>query len=295
MTEIIAAQISSKGTGLDLTIGSLPTGSVFAASDIWRMGGWDLMFVNLGADQHLPVSQADGAVYVKVILGSLANSGQERFAPRKQARDTRITEDELVASAEGCLLAVLTETEGVASNIHTMDELKVSGPFAEALTWLQFDKSYIGKQLPYFEGLDTYLLPGFHLLDEQGDEIIYVHFWTAGKGVDMSPHNHSPAPTADAPAFTETHWVLNNGTGKGAMYDCNDSRDPADRTYITMQRGQDHGPFWTVESDSGMPKLRANGAIEFGFHGWQAGTDDDPQQAYDLVAAFELGLAYSKI
>jgi hypothetical protein len=295
MTASIIAQISARGTGLDLTINSLPQGSAFAASDIWTMGGWTLQFINLGAGQRLPLDQSNGNIYVKVILGALANLKQDRFAQRKQARDTRVTEEEAIGGAEGCLMAILTETSAVAANIHTMDELTVSGPLSDVLKWLQFDKSYIGKQLPYFNGLDTHLLPGFHLLDAQGDEIIYVHFWTAGKGVDMSPHNHSPAPTADAPAFTETHWVLNNGTGRGAMYDCNGSRDPADRSYITMLRGQDHGPYWTVEPDTGMPKLKENGAIEFGFHGWQAGTDDDPQQAYDLVAAFELSHAHSKI
>ena len=61
-------------------------------------------------------------------------------------------------------------------------------------------------------------MPGFHLLDGDGAEIAYVFFWTAGKGVDLSTHDHGHAPSALAPAFAEVHQVLHNGTGLGGMY-----------------------------------------------------------------------------
>ena len=290
----ITAKVSSGRVGLDLTISPLPDGIPYAASDVWTLGGWKLQFVHIGPGQRLKLNQADGTIYIKVILGDLTNLEQQRFAPFKQTRDTVVTTDFVDAGVAGALVTVIIETSTVAANIHSMDEVTFKGPFSEEFEWVQFDQSHIGKSIPYFKGLDAHLLPGFHLLDTQGDEIIYVHFWSAGKGVDMSPHDHSLAPTKNAPAFTETHWVFNNGTGKGGMYDC-DPTDRKKRTYITMQRGQDHGPFWAINEDTGMPRFRENGAIEFGFHGWQAGNDNEPQQAYDLVGAFEMNQVHSKV
>ncbi len=175
-----------------------------------------------------------------------------------------------------------------------MNHLIMSGPYDDIIQWDRFDQSHIGKNIPYFRGLDAHILPGLHLLDDAGDEIVYVHFWTAGKGVDMSAHDHSNTPSPTARVFTETHFVLNNGTGNGGMYACSGD-DIHDRSLRTMQRGEDHGPYWAVDSETGMPLLRENGSIDYGFHGWQAGNDEDEGQAYDLVAAFELNPDYSQL
>jgi len=258
------------------------------------MAGWTIQFVKLGPGQKLSLDQSQGKIYVKSITGAPANTGQERFAVRKQARDTRVFEDHVEAAGDGAILTILTETPSVPDNIHTMGELSVSGPHQDVLFWTQFDQSSLAKGVDYFKGLDAHLLPGFHLLDKDGTEILYVHVWTAGKGVDMSAHDHSHRPSKKFPAFTETHWVFNNATGKAGMYDCL-REDLSERKHTPMQRGFDHGPFWAVDEETGMPKLRENGAIEYGFHGWQAGTNDDNRQAYDVVAAFEMNPAYSKV
>ncbi len=288
------ARISELGEGLDITLSARPESGTLTVSDVWNLGGWNIQFVSLGAGEKLGLDQAQGKVYVKIITGALANTNQDRFAAYKQVRDTRVDDDYVEAAGDGALLAIFTETAAVGDNVRSMDELGVTGPHSEIMFWTRFDKSVIGKTIDYFKGLDAHLLPGFHLLDEDGTHIIYVHFWTAGKGVDMSPHDHSHGPSEAFPAFAETHWVLNNGTGRGGMYDCEDG-DLNKRKEIPLQRGEDHGPFWAIDRATRMPKLRENGAVEYGFHGWQAGTDDDESLAYDLVAAFEMNPEFAKI
>lgn len=294
ITPSVPVRISERGEGLDVLIGGQSADDGPVVSDVWTLAGWTIQFVKLGAGQNLGLDQSQGKIYVKIITGALANTAQDRFAARKQARDTRVLEDHVEAAGDGAILTILTETPTVPDNIHSMGDLVVSGPHQDILFWTQFDQSTLAKGIDYFKGLDAHLLPGFHLLDKDESEILYVHFWTAGKGVDMSPHDHSHRPSEKFPAFTETHWVFNNATGQAGMYDCV-SEDLSERKHIPMQRGYDHGPFWAVDADTGMPKRRENGAIEYGFHGWQAGTDDDDRQAYDLVAAFEMNPAYAKV
>lgn len=289
----VAARLAERSEGLDVLIGGQSVEGGPAVSDVWTMAGWTIQFAKLGAGQKLGLDQSQGKIYVKIVVGALANTGQGRFAARKQVRDTRVLEDYVEAAGDGAILTILTETPSVPDNIHSMDELAVNGPHQDVLFWTRFDESSLAKGIDYFKGLDAHLLPGFHLLDEDGTEILYVHVWTAGKGVDMSAHDHSHRPSEKFPAFTETHWVFNNGTGKAGMYDCI-SDDLSERKHMPMQRGFDHGPFWAADA-SGMPKLRENGAVEYRFHGWQAGTDSDDRQAYDVVAAFEMNPAYSEL
>lgn len=265
------------------------------ASAIWSIAGWTLQFVHIPADGQVDIDLGKGKTYVKIITGSLANLDRPRFAGFKTARDIEVHQDSLVAGPEGALLAIMTATSAVPENIHAMSDLTVTGPHANLFVFTQMDQTEIGKHFDFFKGVDAHLMPGFHLLEQDGTEIVYVHLWTAGKGVDMSPHDHSQPPSEAAPAFTETHFVLNNGTGKGAMYDCTENTPShSNRKHISILRGQEHGPFWVID-DQGMPKRRENGSVEFNFHGWQAGDDDLEGQAYDLVAAFELNPDYSKI
>jgi hypothetical protein len=167
------------------------------------------------------------------------------------------------------------------------------GPFAETLRWTSFEKKF-GRVTSLFDGLDAQICPGFRLFDGDGSQIVYLHFWTAGKGVDCSTHDHSDDPEIVGPAFAEIHWVFQNGTGKGAMYTCK-AVGAAHRRMLPLQRGQEHGPLWSVESATGLPKRRSNGALEYGFHGWQAGLDEFSEQAYDFVAAFEFDPDYARI
>ena len=174
-----------------------------------------------------------------------------------------------------------------------MDQLAFSGPHCEALEWQTFEERY-HSATPFFDGLDAHLAPGFHLLDADGSEITYLFVWTAGKGVDLSTHNHGRAPGRTSPAFAEVHWVVHNGTGNGGMYQTPEPGSPT-RDRYPMQQGEEHGPFFAFDATTGMPRLRDNGAVEYPWHGWQAGTDAGDGQAYDVVAAFEITAPYAAV
>ena len=173
-----------------------------------------------------------------------------------------------------------------------MDQLAFEGPHQELLQWVSFEEKF-GKYTDAFDGQDAHIVPGFHLLDHDNVEIAYVHFWAAGKGVDLSTHNHGNPPSSTAPAFAEVHWVFNNGTGSGGMYECEGPGTPHQQRY-PIQRGQEHGAFFVVDPQTGFPQMRDNGSVEYPWHGWQAGTDDREGQAFDFVAAFEINPDYVK-
>ena len=120
--------------------------------------------------------------------------------------------------------------------------------------------------------------------------------WAAGKGVDLSTHNHGRAPTPTSPAFAEVHLVLHNGTGRGGMYLTAEPGAPS-RTRFPMQQGDEHGPFFTYDPATGAPRLRENGAVDYPWHGWEAGAPDgEPKgQSYDVVAAFEITAPYARV
>jgi hypothetical protein len=200
-------------------------------------------------------------------------------------RTTLVVSDQVVAGDENTLLAVFSETSSVPANFTDMSQLAISGPNAEAFRWQSFQDRF-GEFMKGFDGADAYMSGGFHLLDNSGTEITYVNLWTAGKGVNLTTHNHNNEPNPTGPAFAETHWVFNNGTGQGGMYSALSQDGPKDDVY-PMQRGDEHGPFFLIDKDTGRPGLRANGSVDYPWHGWEAGNDAKPGQAYDVVAAFE--------
>ena len=171
--------------------------------------------------------------------------------------------------------------------------LRFAGPFAEALAWQTFEARYT-QATPYFDGLDAHLAPGFHLLDDGGAEIAYLFVWAAGKGVDLSTHNHGRAPGPTSPAFAEVHLVLQNGTGTGGMYVTSEPEAPT-RVRYPMQQGEEHGPFFEFDPTTGSPRHQPNGAVAYPWHGWEAGTDGLAGQAYDVVAAFEITARYARV
>ncbi len=118
--------------------------------------------------------------------------------------------------------------------------------------------------------------------------------WAAGKGVDLSTHDHGRAPGPTSPAFAEVHWVLHNGTGSGGMYVTAEPGAPT-RDRYPVPPGHEHGPFFAFDPDTGTPRLRANGAVDYPWHGWEAGSDDGDEQAYDVVAAFEITVPYARV
>lgn len=275
--------------GLNIAIGE---GVAPVVSPTWTIAGWRLSFVRLGPGQRFDL-QADGVHYAKVITGLLAAPECGAYAEPKLVRDTRLSVNHLLAAGEGALLALFTRTAATPDYAKSMEELTWHGPLADQLGWRTFEAQY-GAITSFFNGADAHLSPGFHLLDADGSEIAYVFVWTAGKGVDLSTHNHGHKPGPRNPAFAEVHWVLFNGTGAGGMYETAEPGAP-DRVHFPMQRGQEHGPFFHFDPATGVPRLRDNGAVDYPWHGWQAGTDSAPGQAYDVVAAFEITVPYATV
>ena len=289
MTTHAPITLAARRPGVDLAIGA---GTAPVISARWTIGGWAIQFVRLDAHQRHDLDHSVGTVYVKVITGRLANIDRAAYAAAKVVRNTRVTLDHVEASAAGALFAVFTATAATTERITSMQQLSIGGPHAGVLRWQSFEDRYRAV-IPYFNGLDCHLLPGFHLLDGNGAEIAYVFLWTAGKGVDLSTHDHGHAPNADNPAFAEVHWVMYNGTGTGGMYETT-AAGALTRQRYPMQRGDEHGPFFRVDAATGGPRLRDNGAVDYPWHGWAAGNDDAPGQAYDVVAAFEITAPYAQ-
>jgi hypothetical protein len=275
--------------GVSLSMGP---GSETRISPVWTMAGWRLQFVRLSPGDSLLLDQQAGAVFVKVIQGSLSTPARRAYPAAGEVVTTRLAQPVITASTAGALVSIYTRTPEAPPVISQVSQLVVGGPMAEAFAWQTFEQRY-SAFTPFFNGADAHLVPGFHLLDNDGAEIAYVFFWTAGKGVDLSTHNHGNTPNPNAPAFAEVHQVLYNGTGCGGMY-----RTPepgaAERSRLPMYIGEEHGPFFVIATN-GMAKLRENGAVEYPWHGWQAGEDGYPGQAYDLVCAYEITAPYSKV
>ena len=278
---------STEREGVNITLAS---GRDATVSDIWSMGGWNLQFVRLGANQTLGLDADQGRTFIKVVTGQLVNIDRGPFAGSRQIRNTLVDADHVIAGDSDAVIAVFTETAQTGANVHSMDEIVIHGPHAEAFQWQTFEAKF-GSFTNIFDGDDAYMSGGFHLLDNDGTEITYVNLWTAGKGVNLSTHNHAGDPSPVSPAFAEVHWVFNNGTRFGGMYGANDPEAPHSDDY-PMQRGDEHGVFFVVDPLSGKPQLRENGAVEYPWHGWEAGTDDQAGQAYDVVAAFETNPNY---
>ncbi len=254
-------------------------------SDEWSFGGRKMSFAQIPPGGSVSLDQAAGQIYVKVVTGALSAPHRAPFCEPRGILNTLVTESEIKAGGEGALVAILTVPGDAPETITSMDQLAFQGPDADALQWRTFEQQF-GQFLDYFNGLDCYIGPGFHLLDETGDEITYVNIWTAGKGVDLSTHNHGQDPSPMMPAFAEIHWTIANGTGKGGMYET-PAPGAEERTRLPVQAGEEHGPFFDYDAASGAPKMLDNGAVSYPWHGWQAGTDDKPGQAYDVIAAFE--------
>lgn len=289
---VLKASPSARG-GLDMTIPEQAKGAPTKASEMWRFGdSWTFQFASLAPGARLRLNHAAGKIYAKIITGDLPEVPLAQFGAAKQARSTDIKDDIIVAGDRGALLAILTELPTAAATIRHMDELVVDGPFSDILRFNRFDQTELGRTIPAFKGLDAYHMPGFHLLDEQGEQILFLHFWTTGKGVDLTAHDHSDIPSHDNPAFVETHWVFNNGTGSGGIYGVEAENR---RKKIPLQRGEEHGPFFRIDAKSRAILTRDNGSIFYDPHGWQAGTNDEPGQYYDFVGAYELNPRYAKI
>lgn len=267
-----------------------------AVSPEWKLGGFGIRFASLPAGDALEVSQASGPVYLKVITGEVDNGGGRAFPPAGAVTSTRMT-DTVVRARRDALLCFVTDPVNNPSCISDMQQLTLRGALETHCRWQTFAEKF-GAVTDVFNGLEAHMIPGFHLLDSAGAEIAYVHFWTTGKGVDVSTHNHGQDPSENAPAFAEVHLVLRNGTGGGAMYMC-EAPGAEERVRTPIQAGEEHGPFFRYDAATGQPLLRDNGAVDYPWHGWQGGTGDGQGEregeAYDLVAAFEISPDYARV
>ncbi len=278
---------------LDIHFADAATLSAPIVSDEWTFGGRKIGFAQLPPNGSLSLDQGAGKIFVKVVTGALASPKRLPFCAPQAIQNTQVTGGSITAGADGALLAILTETDAAPATISDMEQLGFSGPQAEVLKWQTFEQLY-GAFMDYFNGMDCYIGPGFHLVDASGTEITYINIWTAGKGVDMSTHNHAQDPSPQFPAFAETHWTIANGTGQGGMY-LTPEPGAAERTRFPVQAGEEHGPFFNFDAASGDPTLLANGAVSYPWHGWEAGTDDKPGKAYDVIAAFETAPQFVRV
>ena len=262
------------------------------ASDRWEVAGRRIQFVELGPNQSIRVDLDQGRTLAKVITGELTSPRRGVFCEPRGLRDTVLKHDVVTSGSEGALIALITEGPGALPKISSMDQFAFRGPMSEVLVWQSFHAKF-GQWTNFFEHVDGFIGPGFHLLDASGDEIVFVNLWTAGKGADLSTHNHGLPPMPLFPVFAEVHLTICNGTGKGGMYVC---AEPAasHRDRLAVPSGAEHGPFFAFDSETGRPVIQANGALQYPWHGWQAGTDDLPGQAYDFVAAFEIAPHYAR-
>ena len=278
---------------LNIQFAQASTLSAPLISDEWTLAGRFIQFVQLPPGGSLGLDQGRGQIFVKVVTGALTGPERRPFCEPRGLQNTLVEADEIGAGTEGALLAIITVPGDAPSSISSMERLQFGGPQSDLLQWRLFHEHF-QQFTDAFEGADAYIGPGFHLLDELGDEICYLNIWTAGKGVDLTTHNHGQSPSPLAPAFTEVHLTICNGTGKGGMYECDEPGAP-ERSRMPVQAGFEHGPFFEFDPDTGAPVMRENGAVEYPWHGWEAGTDDRPGQAYDVVAAFETAPQYTKV
>ncbi|MGI9325893.1 MAG: hypothetical protein ACR2PZ_11785 [Pseudomonadales bacterium] len=288
----LAPSANPERGGINLSFGSTRNPQALIASPQWRLAGWTLQFALLPASEALEAAPSSARVYAKVITGTLEQPKRRPYATPFEVRSTRL-QGEVRAGASGALVAIFTEAANAPTELGDMSEVVFQGPMAEELPFVHFHERF-NAVTDFFRDADAYMTSGIHLLDEHGEEIANVIFWTAGKGVGLSTHNHGHDPSATAPAFAEVHWVMANGTGSGGMYLC-DAQDAEPRQRFPMQRGDEHGPFFHIDGTTQRPRLKDNGAVDYPWHGWEAGTNDEQGQAYDLVCAFEITAPYASL
>ncbi|MFC1594469.1 M20/M25/M40 family metallo-hydrolase, partial [Candidatus Omnitrophota bacterium] len=268
---------------------SAPEFRAVDSSAAWNMAGWQMRFVQLAPHAQLKLDQASGTIYVKVITGRLTNINRGAFAEPKAKRTTLVVEEFIEAGVEGAIVAVMVKTDKAPDAISKMEQVAVTGSKAELLHWNRVDSYDWGREA--FADMPFYNLPGFQIKNAQGKEIAYIQFWSAGKGVNCGMHNHSNAPTKNAPTFCEVHLGMFNGTGQGGMVD-------EQGTLLIILEGDEHGRYWEIDPETRKPVLRENGAVYYDMHRWQAGLPagqaggervaDEGDEAFDVWAVFEI-------
>ena len=284
--QTIQPDVNSDRGGLNLRF-DLQAGEGVQSSPVWMTAGRRMQFYRLLPGQSLRLPA--GRNFIKVICGGLEPVTHTCLAPPFAIRSTAIDTESIAAGTKPCLLALMNLPFSAPDRVVDLDEVQFEGALSEHLSWQSFDDKY-GAFLDAFAGLDCHMASGFHLLDENGEERVYLNPWICGKGVDLTTHNHAGDPSPQVPAFAEVHWVLAAGTTICGMYSTAEP-EAIERTLFPMGLGDEHGPFYDLD-DKGLPVMRPNGAVKYPWHGWQGGTDDAPGQTYDYVWAFEINPAF---
>jgi len=229
----------------------LQSNRILESSD-WQVAGRRLRFLFLPPGRQKQLNL--GRHFAKVVVGRLENIDRGCFAEPFAVRTTLLDTDVLAAGPEGALVALLTEGEDTPDRIVSMGDAQFLGSLADRLIWQSFETRF-GQFMDVFNGLDCHMMDGIYLLDGSGEEIAYVNFWSCGKGVDLSTHNHGQDPREGAPAFAEVHWVIDAATSSSGMYR---TAEPghSERSRSPMRRGDEHGPYFEFDAQTGLPVLQ---------------------------------------
>ncbi|KAG9122021.1 hypothetical protein FRC07_001765 [Ceratobasidium sp. 392] len=151
--------------------------------------------------------------------------------------------------------------------------------------------SLLGFKWPFYN------LVGYHVLydDDSLTNFCHIQAWTLGVGETAAFHNHSDK------AFCEIHACISNGTGQGGMYWAKEDEDgtadaflrdnQAEKNLETLKKYtekvivgdmEEHGALWRKKD--GLPSLRPNATVDYPYHAWLAGPDQE-KQAYDVWLA----------
>lgn len=270
----------SERGGIKIQLDS-PEVSPVISSPVWEMAGFAMQFLQLAPGARVNLDQRSGRNYVKVIKGSLSNINRGPFTAPRTVRNALVTEDYIEADKDGAIVFIMLKTAGAPETVNDMiaDDVEIKGVSEEALNWNRVDELDWGREV--FKGVPFYNMRAFQIVDGHNKEICYVQFWAAGEGVDCKMHKHETAPTAMDPTYCEVHLGLFNGTGQGGMVDENGK-------HYVMGEGDEHGPFWKIDTNTGRPLFRNNGAVWYEDHKWQAGGKKVAAKNYDIWAVFEM-------
>ena len=150
MREVVAQKNKVRG-GIDLELGDLAN-DVTYVSPVWLMGGWKIRFVRLAPGAVQEIDQSDGNVYLKVIAGRVEGRAYGAYPPVGTVATARWDEDKVRATREGALLCCLTQTAEVRGNVVEMNELLLTGPLEQCLSWQSFEEKFSGVT-DVFDGL----------------------------------------------------------------------------------------------------------------------------------------------
>lgn len=220
-------------------------------SDIWELGQFRIHFAKIPANEEYRILRGD---YVKVIEGMLSDPLRLHMIGPFEKCSTQIQED-LIKAAKASILMIVSQKDA-PSFVQSPEELRVSGPFADFLQWIQVGNLHWGSK---FQGVEFYNLRGWDIRN-CNKHVAFIQSWLAGPSVNCGNHNHSEM---NDNTFREIHLCVRNGSGYGGMVWVKDHEELT----LPLLNGEEHGPFWSWSED--MTK------VVYPVHRWQAGACDN--------------------